>query len=167
MDTSTQMTENSSGFNVFRDPHAVHGDRHGDAAPGGGGGPRVAVVDSAAARQEALAARDSPAPARPSRWAAGVLAAPTSRTPACCGCLGGETPGAGSKSCPWLRLAPPSPAQRATRAVGWPRRRPRGMRTTWRAGPPLGAADGKEDEEIVVHDIVVQKVVKKKHTDDT
>ena len=39
-----------------QDPHAVHGDRHGAAAPGGRGGPRVAVVGLAAARQEDVTA---------------------------------------------------------------------------------------------------------------
>ncbi len=29
------------------------------------------------------------------------------------------------------------------------------MRTTWREGPPLGAAEENEDE-VVIHDVVVQ-----------
>ena len=44
------------------DPNAVHGDRHGDAAPGGRGGPRVAVVGLAAARQEAVPLGGVPRP---------------------------------------------------------------------------------------------------------
>ncbi len=87
-----------------RDPHAVHGDRHGDAAPGGGSGPHVAVVGPAAARQEAVAAGGSTA--KPSRWAAGpTLAAPTSRPPARSGWVGGRDRG---------------PVQGAALVSGWP-----------------------------------------------
>ncbi len=45
-----------------RDPHVVHWDRHGAAAPGGRGGPLVAVVGPAAARQEDVAAGGVPRP---------------------------------------------------------------------------------------------------------
>ena len=36
------------------------------------------------------------------------------------------------------------------------------MRTTWRAGPPLGAAKGKEDE--VVQDVDIQKKYTRMYT---
>ncbi len=48
-----------------RDPHAVHGDRQGAATPGGRGGPRVAVVGPAAARQEDVAEGGVPQPGLP------------------------------------------------------------------------------------------------------
>ena len=68
----------------------------------------------------------------------------------------GDESGGRFEELPSGAAGPPSHARRATRAVGWPRHCPRGMRTTWRAGPPLGAAEGKEDEEVVVHVVVVQ-----------
>ena len=91
-----------------RDPHAVHGDRHGDTAPGGGSGPCVAVVGPAAARQEAVKKLwlQGGSTARPTRWAAGAsFSTPTSHSE----CLGGTRPGGGSRSCPRERLAPLSP----------------------------------------------------------
>ncbi len=48
-----------------------------------------------------------------------------------------------SMSSPRGQLAPPIPGRRATRAVGWLRRRPRWMIKTWREGPPLGGARGR------------------------
>ena len=136
-----------------QDPHAVPGDRHGAAAPGGSGGSHDAMVGSAAG--------GVPRPRPGLRDGLPVSSPPLPPSPlARSGCLGGKRPGAGSRSCPQERLAPPFPARHATWAVCWPRCRPRGMRTTWRAGPPLGATEGKEDEEIVVDDVVVQKSCK-------
>ncbi len=70
--------------------------------------------------------------------------------------LGGEETGGRFDELLSGAVAPPSPAHCATRAVGWPRHRPWGMRTTWREGPPLSAAVGKEDE-VIVHYVVVKK----------
>ncbi len=157
MDTSTQMTENLSGFHILE----IH-------MPSMGTGRGLLLLVGAAVlalrwwvqrRHAKKMWLKGGSTARPTRWAAvASLATPTSHLPARSGCMGGTRPGAGSRSCPREQLVPPSPARRATRGVGWPRRRPRGKRTTWREGPPLGAAEGKEDE--VVQDVAIQK----KHT---
>ncbi len=104
-----------------QDSHSIHVDRHGADATGGRSGPRAAVVGPAAARQEDVAAGGVPRPGlrdwQPVPALPPVL--PTRRP--VLDVWGGTRQGAGSRSCPRERLAPPSPARRATRDVGWHR----------------------------------------------
>ncbi len=100
-----------------RASHAVDGDGHGDAAAGGHGGPRVAVVDGQAPPAFKMGCRCH---ARRPYWA----------TPPAQFWMHGEEARAASRSCPRDHLAPPSPARRVLRAVGWPRRCPQRLTRT-------------------------------------